>query len=108
MIKWGTEKYDVNGNMTYYETDDIVTEARSFVYDDANRMTYYKEDKYEEWRVYSDDGRYVRLSDNQGNERYIWLNKHNASIYISKEEFEEQRFKVANNPDIFKFELMEI
>ena len=107
MIKRGTEKYDVNGNMTYYETDN--GGMRIFEYDNGNRMTYYCEDgKYVEWRVYSDDGRYVRLSDNQGNERYVWLNKHNAETHISKKEFEEQRFKAANNPDISKFELMEI
>lgn len=90
----------------YYETYD--GEFRRFAYDEDGRQIYYNEDdKYEEWRVYADDGNFVHLKDNQGNERYIRLNNF-KEVRISKEEFDEKKFQEDSSPDRFRFELMEL
>jgi len=70
---------------------------------------YYNEnDEYEEWREYRYHGKYVFLRDNQGNERYIRTDNVPSGMEIEKRDYDEASFLEANNPDIFKFELMEL
>lgn len=106
MIKDSTKQFDENGNLVYYETD--CGEFRRFEYDEDGRTIYYNEDdKYEDWREYVGDGNFVHLKDNQGNERYVRLGDH-GEVRISKEEFDEKKFKEVSSPDRFRFELMEL
>ncbi len=110
MIRPGTEKFDENGNLLYYEMDN--GEFRIFRYDERGRLIYYRENYreisrfkfYEEWREYAGFEEFAHLQDCQGNDRYIDRLQNDAT----QEQFEEARFEAVNNPDRFKFEMIEL
>jgi hypothetical protein len=101
------KRHDDNGNLVYYEKYN--GDTRSFTYDDRNRLTYYGENgEYDMWKHYSIDGGYCFMYDNRGNKKYFKISCNNVDREISEDEFNIAIYEESFNPDIFKFELMEI